>query len=211
MKITYSKYIIFLQPISLINMNRGRFFMSAKVWCSLAITLSLLTAGCIPQKNTSQKDPVLSTVRTETVVVTPIVTGKTTFKSNVREVSSSKADIVDVLPKGMQVELVGKNGNWYRVKRLNGTGKAGFVYHKLITLDFDNYLGTRGRNKQLAVLHDAPISTAQTPLKIAPQNNFDIIDFENGFYKIKGESFEGYVKSELCVADPNSPIAKTKP
>lgn len=184
--------------------------MSSKVWCSLAVILSLLAAGCIPQKRTSQEPPVHTAVRTETVVVTPIVTGKAIMKSNVREVSSSKADIVDVLPKGMQVELIGKNGNWYRVKRLTGDAKPGFVYHKLITLDFGNYLGTRGKNKQQAVLHDAPMSTSKTPLKIAPQNHFDIIGIENNFYKIKGDSFEGYIKSELCVADPASPIAKTE-
>ncbi|CCO25182.1 SH3 domain-containing protein [Maridesulfovibrio hydrothermalis] len=185
--------------------------MSLRIWSYFAITLCLITSGCIP-KNTkrAQEPPVHTAVRTETIVITPIVTGTSLMKSNVREVASSKSDIVDVLPKGTQVELTGKNGNWYHVKRINSQAKSGFVYHKLIALDFDNYLGTKGKNKQSALVYNAPSEKAKTAIKIMARTPFDIVGYENGFYKVKGEHFKGYLKADLCVADPSSAIAKTK-
>ena len=89
--------------------------MSSRVISNLIVSLTvcLLVAGCVPKQNTRQNQAVKTAVRTETVVVTPIVTGKALVKSNVREVSSSKADIVDILAKNTQVELIGKNDNWY--------------------------------------------------------------------------------------------------
>ena len=192
-------------------MNKGRYFMSSRVVSSLIISLlaCLLVVGCVPKKNT-QNNAVKTTVRTETVVVTPIVTGNALVKSNVREVSSSKADIVDILAKNTQVELIGKNGNWYKVKRMDGNGRPGFVYHKLINLDFGNYLGTRGRNKEKTVVYQAPNKKSPTVRVISPQTTFDIIGIENDFYLIKGEGFEGYAPTKVCVANPLSPIAKTE-
>ncbi|MDC7218243.1 MAG: SH3 domain-containing protein, partial [Spirochaetales bacterium] len=185
--------------------------MSSRLVSGLTISLlaCLLVVGCVPKKNT-QNNAVKTTVRTETVVVTPIVTGNALVKSNVREVSSSKADIVDILAKNTQVELIGKNGNWYKVKRMNGNGRPGFVYHKLINLDFGNYLGTRGRNKEKTVIYQAPNKKSPTVRVISPQTTFDIIGIENNFYLIKGEDFEGYAPTKVCVANPLSPIAKTE-
>ncbi|MFW5498019.1 MULTISPECIES: SH3 domain-containing protein [unclassified Maridesulfovibrio] len=183
--------------------------MSSRLFFGLIICLitCLLVVGCIPKTNT-QNNAVKTTVRTETVVVTPIVTGRTLLKSNVREVSSSKADIVDILAKDIQVELIGKNNNWYKIKRMDGSGKPGFVYHKLINLDFGNYLGTRGRNKEKTVVYQAPDRKSPTVRVISPQTTFDIIGIENDFYLIKGEGFEGYAPTKVCVANPLSPIAK---
>ncbi|WP_421901206.1 SH3 domain-containing protein [Maridesulfovibrio sp.] len=185
--------------------------MSSRLVSGLTISLlaCLLVVGCVPKKNT-QNNAVKTTVRTETVVVTPIVTGNALVKSNVREVSSSKADIVDILAKNTQVELIGKNGNWYKVKRMNGNGRPGFVYHKLINLDFGNYLGTRGRNKEKTVVYQAPNKKSPTVRVISPQTTFDIIGIDNNFYLIKGEDFEGYAPTKVCVANPLSPIAKTE-
>lgn len=184
--------------------------MSSRLVTSLIICLTacLLVTGCIPKKN--QNNGIKTTVRTETVVVTPVVTGKSLVKSNVREVSSSKADIVDILSQNTQIELIGKNGNWYKVKRLDNSGKPGFVYHKLINLDFGNYLGTRGRNKEKAVVYQAPNRKSPTVKIIPPQTTFDILGIENNFYQIKGEDFEGYAQTKVCVANPLSPIAKTE-
>lgn len=186
--------------------------MSSRVIANLIVSLTvcLLVAGCVPQKNTQQNQAVKTAVRTETVVVTPIVTGKALVKSNVREVSSSKADIVDILAKNTQVELIGKNGNWYKVKRMNGNGTPGFVYHKLINLDFGNYLGTRGRNKEKTVLYTAPDKKSPTVRILQPQTTFDILGIENNFYRVKGEDFEGFAQTKVCVANPLSPIAKTE-
>ncbi|WP_320176244.1 SH3 domain-containing protein [Maridesulfovibrio sp.] len=185
--------------------------MSSRLVYSLLSSLiaCLLVAGCVPKQNT-QNNAVKTTVRTETVVVTPIVTGNTLLKSNVREVSSSKADIVDIIAKDTQVELIGKNGNWYKIKRMDGTGQPGFVYHKLINLDFGNYIGTRGRNKEKTVVFQAPDKKSPTVRIISPQTTFDIIGIENDFYLIKGEDFEGYAPTNVCVANPLSPIAKTE-
>ncbi|GEM_PF-2461811 len=186
--------------------------MSSKVITSLIVSLTvcLLVAGCVPQKNTRQNQAVKTAVRTETVVVTPIVTGKALVKSNVREVSSSKASIVDILAQNTQVELIGKNGNWYKVKRMDGNGNPGFVYHKLINLDFSNYLGTRGRNKEKTVLYTAPDKKSPTVRILQPQTTFDILGIDNNFYRIKGEDFEGFAQTRVCVANPLSPIAKTE-
>ena len=176
----------------------------------LCLTACLLVAACVPQKNKQQSNAVTTTVRTETVVITPVITGRSLLKSNVREISSSKADIVDVLAKGTQVELIGKKGNWYEVKRMDGNGKPGFVYHKLINLDFGNYLGTQGRNNEKTVVYEAPSTKSTTVTVIQPQTTFDIIGIENDFYHIKGENFEGYSYAKYCVADPLTPIAKTE-
>lgn len=186
--------------------------MSSKNWICLVITLSVMIAlgGCVPKQTKTAQQPVTTVVRTETEIITPVVTGRSMMKSNVREVASSRSNIVDVIPKGTQVELTGKNGNWYRVKRLDGTGTPGFVYHKLITLDFGNYLGTRGQNKEQAIVYNSPSRADATALKLAPRTGFDIIGFENGYYKIRGEYFEGYLDSLVCVADPTTPIAKSR-
>ncbi|NDV28357.1 SH3 domain-containing protein [Desulfovibrio sp. JC010] len=176
----------------------------------VSLALCLLAAGCIPQKNKQQNNAVKTAVRTETVVITPVVTGRSLLKSNVREVSSSKADIVDILARNTQVELVGKNGNWYKIKRMDGSGKPGFVYHKLINLDFGNYLGTRGRNKEKAVVYEAASKKSPSVRILQPQTTFDIMGVENDFYLIKGEDFEGYAFTKVCVADPLTPIAKTE-
>ncbi|WP_320169356.1 SH3 domain-containing protein [Maridesulfovibrio sp.] len=187
--------------------------MSSKLWGCIAISiiLFLLPAGCIPkQQKKTPEAPVTTAVRTETVVITPIVTGRSVMKSNVREVSSSKSDIVDVLAKDTQVEITGKNGNWYKIQRTDGTGTPGFVYHKLVTLDFGNYMGTRGSNKIKATVHDAPSKSRPTPLTLPPHTQFDIIGYEQGYYEVKGENFTGWLDSEVCVADPLAPIAKTE-
>ncbi|WP_031479565.1 SH3 domain-containing protein [Maridesulfovibrio frigidus] len=184
--------------------------MRLRLFCCLLLSASFLFAGCIPTKKPSPHDSVQSQVQTQTVIITPIVTGTSVFKSNVRAKASSKSQIVDVLQKGSQVEIIGKNKNWYQVKRSDNTGTSGFVFHKLIHLDFENYLGTQGRNKDYVSIHNAPSATSATVLKIKPSTTFDILGFENNFYKIKGEYFEGYVIADLCVADPSNPIAKTK-
>ena len=59
------------------------------------------------------------------------------------------------------------------------------------------------------MIHDTPSSKSKTVLKISPQTTFDIIGYKNGFYQVHGDSFEGYIQSDLCIADPSSPIAKT--
>ena len=176
----------------------------------VCFTVCLLVAACVPKKNTQQTAIVKTVQRQETVVITPVVTGTSLMKSNVREVSSSEADIVDIIPKNLQVELIGKNGNWYKIKRLNGAGTPGFVYHKLINLDFGNYLGTQGRNKEKTVVYENPSAKSPTVKVIQPQTNFDIIGIENDFYHIRGADFEGYAYTKACVADPLSPIAKTE-
>jgi len=193
-------------------MNTGRCFMSSKLvpYLVVSFALCLMATGCIPQTNRQQNNVVQTAVRTETVVIDPIVTGKTLMKSNVRQVSSSKADIVDILTKDTQVELIGKNGNWYKVKRLDGKGHPGFVYHRLINLDFANYLGARGRNKEKTVVYQAPTKKSPTVLILQPQTAFDIMGVEDNFYRIKGEGFEGFALTKACVADPMTPIAKTE-
>ncbi len=193
-------------------MNIGRYFMSLKMVGNLIVcfTVCLLVAACVPKK-TSQQNALVKTVqREETIVITPVVTGTALMKSNVREVSSSKADIVDIIPQNMQVELIGKNGNWYKIKRLDGSAKPGFVYHKLINLDFGNYLGTQGRNKEKTVVYAEPSAKSVTVRVLRPQTNFDIIGIENDFYHIRGAGFEGYAYTKACVADPLSPIARTE-
>ncbi|WP_432735653.1 SH3 domain-containing protein [Maridesulfovibrio sp. FT414] len=179
---------------------------------ALSIAACILAAGCVPKQNSAiqQQAPVQTAVRTETVVITPLVTATAQSRSNVREVSSSKSNVVDILAEGTQIEITGRNGNWYKVKRTDGTGASGFVYHKLITLDFGNYLGTRGFNKEKATVYDAPDKSRRTPLDLPAQSQFDIVGYENGFYQVKGENFDGWIASEICVADPLAPIAKTK-
>lgn len=186
--------------------------MVSKFWNIQILLLfaCIVITGCVPKQNkaVTSEAPVKTAVRTETVITTPVVTGKTLMKSNVREVSSSKADIVDIIAKGTQVELTGKNGNWYKIRRMDGTGTPGFIYHRLVALDFANYIGTKGHNKKTATVHDAPDVTRKVPLTLPPQSQFDILGYENGFYQIKSDKFDGYLVSELCVADPLSPIAK---
>lgn len=184
--------------------------MFSKVWYCFPILLCLMLSGCQTQRKTTHEPPVQTSVRTETVVVTPIVTGRAVVKSNVRGEASSGSSIVDVLAKGRQVEIIGRKGNWYQVRRTEGNAPAGFIYHKLITLDFGNYLGIRGRNKQQAVLYNSPSRADGSVMKIEPQTSFDILGFENGYYKVKGEYFEGFINADLCVADPSAPIAKTE-
>ncbi len=184
--------------------------MRLRLLCCLLISASLLFSGCIPTKKPSPHDSVQPQVQTQSVIIAPIVTGASVFKSNVRAQASSKSKIVDVLQKGSQVEIIGKHKNWYQVRRTDNKGSSGYVFHKLIHLDFENYLGTKGRNKDFVSIHNAPSATSATVLKIKPSTTFDILGVESNFYKIKGDHFEGYVIADLCVADPSSPIAKTK-
>ncbi|OEU65876.1 MAG: ligand-binding protein SH3 [Desulfovibrio sp. S3730MH75] len=184
--------------------------MRLRLFCCLLLSACFLFSGCISTKKPSPRDSVQTKIQTKTVLITPIVTGASIFKTNVRAQASSKSKIVDILRKGSQVEIIGKNKNWYQVKRTDNTGTSGYVYHKLIHLDFENYLGTKGRNKDYVAIHNAPSATSATVLKIKPSTTFDILGVENNFYKIEGEYFEGYVIADLCVADPNNPIAKTK-
>ncbi|WP_415718399.1 SH3 domain-containing protein [Maridesulfovibrio sp.] len=175
----------------------------------VSFIVCLIVTACVPKK--TNQTAVVETIRKqETVIIAPVVTGTALMRSNVREVSSSEADIVDIIPKNMQVELIGKNGNWYRIKRMNGAGRPGFVYHKLINLDFGNYLGTQGCNKEKTVVFESPNDKSPTVRVIQPQTKFDIIGIENGFYHIRGADFEGYAYTKVCVADPLSPIAKTE-
>ncbi len=187
--------------------------MLSKSWSCLAasLILCLLTAGCIPQKNTQSQDaPVEATVRTETVVIPPVVTAQSLVLSNVREKNSSKSAIVDVLPKGTQIKLLGKKGNWYHIQRADGTGKPGYIYHRLAALDFGNYLGTQGHNKVQSQIYDSPKKSSGTAQKLPPQTQFEIIGYEDGFYRIKNNNVEGFIVAETCVAHPSDPIAKSK-
>lgn len=186
--------------------------MSLRLVANLMVcfTVCLLVAACVPKKNTQQTAVVKTIRQQETVVITPIVTGTSLMKSNIREVPSSKADIIDIVPKNTQVELIGKNGNWYKIKRMDGNSKPGFVYHKLVNLDFGNYLGTQGRNKEKTDVYESPSVNSPAIRTLRPQTNFDIIGIENDFYHIRGADFEGYAYTETCVADPLSPIAKTE-
>ncbi|SDL04224.1 SH3 domain-containing protein [Maridesulfovibrio ferrireducens] len=184
--------------------------MCLKILTSMIISFSLICSGCIPQQKPSPQNSIQSQTATQTVIITPIVTGTAVLKSNVREKAASESPVVDILPKGTQVELIGKQKNWYRVKRTDNSKSPGYVFHKLINLDFENYLGTRGRNKEAVSIHNSPSTHSKTALELAPNTEFDILGVENNFYKIRGDYFEGFVIAELCVADPENPIAKTE-
>ena len=60
------------------------------------------------------------------------MTGKVNTASNLRESASSDSTILDQLTQNQEVEIIEKEGNWYKV---NANGTTGYVRQDLVNAD----------------------------------------------------------------------------
>ncbi|WP_051295069.1 SH3 domain-containing protein [Maridesulfovibrio bastinii] len=179
--------------------------MKMKLIYLALLCLTFMLAGCPKQPHTLEK-PV---VTQKTITMTPVMTGFTKSVCNVRSKATSKSSKVTTLANKTKIIVTGKHGNWYQIKRESDDGALGYIYYKLIHLDFQSYVSIAGHNTKKATIFSESSSNSPKIRSLAPSTELYLIGLENNYYKVKGQDFTGYISADLCIANPGTAHGRT--